>query len=657
MAQRIRSLLGFVVVVSTAFASSNVWYDKYVAAEAVIGDDYYNSTDSANLAWGEAYILRSYLDLYSLTGATSWLNKFTTHVDAITANANDDDNDGYLGWSTWNYSAEQVANGGFETAAAGDSTLPASWTRWQSTSATAFRQTTNKQSGSWGLELVTNGTSWQRLHQTLPAYHPHSPYILQFYGKTNGSAAGGRAYIYDATTSTVLASISFTETAWTRKELKFITPNVAGHTLQVWLSHNSYSVTGGRAYFDGVSVLQNISWMVHDGQVGLPMAEFVRLVADTPALQASYLTKANAYQAFLQNHIIARWESSPAIGNTWVSLSATTGTYKFPTSSNHLPYNQSGVFLNMLMVMHDITGNATYLDRAKRGAQFFKNNLTTSGTSYVWNYADYSSTVEDTSHANLELSHAWEMFNLGQVFVGADMDKFTSTLMNLMWNGSTTAPVVTSYVNGTGDGSKSMILENWMEFAQFSMTLPVIAEEQYRTASIGSGYQLLTLSRIMKWDRSKIVNQGFELKTSTDATQPAQWNRVNATAATVYRDSANAYAGFFGLTVKANGTTAQLAQQTWTKWLPSTSYTLSFMGKTDGTAAGGKVYVKNETTGAVLASVTFTDTTWTAKSVTFSSPAAATDVVRTYIGNNDITVADGKAHVDNLKLKVSSDAW
>jgi hypothetical protein len=315
------------------------------------------------------------------------------------------------------------------------------------------------------------------------------------------------------------------------------------------------------------------------------------------------------------------------------------------------------VFLNMLMVMHDITGNATYLDRAKRGAQFFKNNLTTSGTSYVWNYADYSSTVEDTSHANLELSHALEMFNLGQTFVGTDMDKFTSTLMDLMWNGSTTAPVVTSFVNGTGDSSKSMILENWMELAQFSMTLPVIAEEQYRTASIGSGYQLLTLSRIMKWDRSKIVNQGFELKTTTDATQPAQWNRVNATSATMYLDGANAYAGFYGLAIKANGTTAQLAQQTWTKWQPSTSYTLTFMGKTDGSAAGGKVYVKNDTTGAILASVTFTGTTWTAYSATFTSPASATDVVRTYIGNNDITVTNGQAHVDNVKLRVTTDAW
>lgn len=645
------------LVASSSVASSNVWYDKYVAAEASVGDNYYTSTDSATLAWGEAYLLRSYLDLYKLTGSTVWLDKFTLHVDTVIANANDDDNDGYLGWSTANYSTEQVTNGGFETAASGDATLPSGWSRWQATSATAFRQTTNKQSGSWGLEVVTDPTKWQKLVTTLPAYNPRSPYILTFWGRTNGSAAGGRADILDTTTGTVVAGISFTETTWTKKTLKFQAPAAAGHTLQLRLGHSAYAHTNGRAYFDGVSILENISWMVHDGQLGVPIAEFVRLVTDTPVLQAGYQTKATSYRTFLENEIVPRWESSPVLTNCWVSLSSTTGVYKFPYSSNHLPYNQYAVYLHMLMILHDVNGNATYLDRARRGAQYFKNNLTLSGTSYSWKYADYSATIEDTSHANLELSLAHEMFGLGQIFNGTDMERFTSTFMNVMWNQSTTAPLVYQRVNGTGDWSYTRVLGNWMELAQFSMTLPVVGEEQYRNFTPSTGYQLLALSRIMKWDRSKIVNQGFELKTTTDATQPAQWNRVNATSATVYLDGANAYAGFYGLTVKANGTTAQLAQQTWTKWLPSTSYTLTFMGKTDGTAAGGKVYVKNDTTGVVLATVSFTDTAWTAKSVTFTSPASVSDVVRTYIGNDNIAVANGKSHVDNIKLRVTTDAW
>lgn len=648
---------GLVAVCSAAFASGNPWFDKYVAAEAAVGGNFYNSTDSATLAWGEAYLLRSYLDVYQLTGDTAWLDKFTLHVDTAIANANDDDNDGYLGWSTANYSDEQVTNGGFETAASGDATLPASWVRWQSTSSTAFRQTNNKQAGSYGAEIVTNGTSWQRLYTNLPAYNPRSPYILKFWGKTNGSAAGGRAYIYNATTSTVVASITFTDTAWTQKTLKYQAPATAGQNLQLWIGHSAYAVSNGRAYFDGMTVMENISWMVHDGQMGVPIAEFIRLVTDTPALQTAYLTKSNAYKTFLQNEIIPRWESSTVLTNCWVSISATEGAYRFPYDTDKLPYNMQAAYLHMLMIMHDVTGNTTYLDRAKRGAQFFKGDLTLSGSTYSWKYADYSATIEDTSHANLELSFAHEMFNLGQIFNGTDMQRFTDTFMNVMWNGSSTAPKVYQRVNGAGDFSNTLILENWMELAQFSMTLPVVGEEQYRTLTPTSGYQLLTLSRIMKWDRSKIVNQGFELKTSTDATQPAQWNRVNATSATVYLDAANAYAGFYGLTVKANGATAQLAQQTWTKWQPSTSYTLSFMARTDGTAAGGKVYILNETTGTTLASISFTDTAWTSKSVTFTSPASASDVVRTYVGNSNIAITNGKAHVDNLKLRVTGDAW
>jgi hypothetical protein len=122
-------------------------------------------------------------------------------------------------------------------------------------------------------------------------------------------------------------------------------------------------------------------------------------------------------------------------------------------------------------------------------------------------------------------------------------------------------------------------------------------------------------------------------------------------------DSANKYEGEYGLTIQATGSTAQQMYQTWQWWQPSTSYTLTFMGKTDGSGAGGKVYVKNETTGTILATLSFTDTNWTAKSVTFTSPANSSDVVRTYITNNNAAVANGKAYFDNIKMKVSTDAW
>ncbi|MGH7944938.1 MAG: hypothetical protein ACREH8_06745 [Opitutaceae bacterium] len=85
---------------SLARATGNLWYDKFVTYEAASGNAYYTSTDASLLGWQEGYMLRSYVVLYELTKNTAWLDKFTTHVDTIIANAADSDGDGYLDWKT-----------------------------------------------------------------------------------------------------------------------------------------------------------------------------------------------------------------------------------------------------------------------------------------------------------------------------------------------------------------------------------------------------------------------------------------------------------------------------------------------------------------------------------------------------------------------------
>jgi hypothetical protein len=237
------------------------------------------------------------------------------------------------------------------------------------------------------------------------------------------------------------------------------------------------------------------------------------------------------------------------------------------------------------------------------------------------------------------------------------MDKITDALTEHMWNGSLTAPLVSKYVDGSGDTSFTKYMSVWTELAQFDKRVFNISSEQFRSYTPVSSVEMLNLSNIMKWDRAKIVNQGFEMKYSLDSTQPAQWNRVNSTSATAYLDSTNPYEGDYGATIKADGTTEQILNQSWEGWLPSTSYTLTFMGKTDGTAAGGKVYVKNETTGAILATLSFTDTAWTSKSLTITTPATGTNVLRTYITNNNLAITNGMAHFDNIKIKATADAW
>lgn len=649
---------------AAAYASGNAWYDKYVAMDAAVGDNYYQSADSATLGWGESYLLNSYVDVYRLSRETRWLDKMVTHVDRVIADADDEDADGYRGWKTARYSPVEISNGGMETAASSDSTLPASWVRFQTTSANALR-TTDRYAGSYAVRLDSDGQLWRMLYQPMAAYHPNTDYTLQFYAKTNGSAAGGRGYVRDKTTGQVICSVQVTSTAWAYYKTECRTPAVAGHQLEVWVGHTDYHVAGGRAWFDDVKITGQFPYMVHDGMVGSSIAQFIRLVYQTPELQAAYLAKAAAYRTFLETHIVPRWESSSYIGNTWASLSSTTGTYtqspRFDAFSHtrswtYLPYNQSLAYTRMLLILYQVNGNATYLDRARRNGQYFKNALTLSGDDYVWNYAYYASTIEDVSHANIDLGAARELYEHGIVFNATDMQRFTNTLTTRMWNGSLTAPTVTRRVDGTGDTEFSKYLVEWAEYAQWAKAIFSIVAEQYRQSTTNGAYDMLALARIMKWDRSKLVNQGFELATSFDATQPAQWVRQTSTPSAAIRDSANARSGRYGLTITSAAGAAQQVYQSWEGWHPATSYTLAFFGKTDGGGAGGRVYVKNETTGAILASVPFAGTEWTSLTATFTSPATAGQVVRVYIGN-DNAAATGKAHVDDISLRVTTDPW
>lgn len=672
-------LLALLVPSGAAFASGNPWYDDYVAYNNVHENDYYNTSDSAFLAWGESYLINSYLDMYDLTKSTAWLDKFKTHADAILANASDPDGDGYLGWTTGRYSPQAIANGDFETAGS-DSLTPASWTRFQSTSSTAYRSGASGDyappgtcsSDTYGFVLKTNGTSWQKLYQGF-SYVPNTKYQLTLSAKTNGSAAMGRAYIHDRTTNTILASITIDDTSWGSYKAEFTTP-AAGHTLEVWLGHMSYTVTGGIAYFDNVGLAPSYPFLVHDGMIGLPIAKFVKLVNENATALSAYATTANTYRSFLETEVVPKWQTSASqVGNTWVGVSSTTGYYKestkidaFATSTtlDPLPYNQFLIFAQMLNTLYDVNGNADYLDKAKKMNQYFKNSLTANGTAYNWNYAGYSTSVEDTSHGNIDVDASLDMFNDGLIYSGTDMDKFTDTLTVKMWNQSNTAPSLHNYVNGgqgslCADGIYKTDMPSWIKLAQFDNQAWKIAAYQFDDSGFAADRHLeaLVLAGIMKWDPVKLVNQGFELKSSADATLPSRWTRVGSTSATAYLDSANKKSGTYGLTLKSDGSTAQTIYQRWDEEVASASYVVTFDAKVDSSGAGGKVWMYDETTGTTLGSVTVSGTSWQSYTFTFTAPSVNTDILKLYLGHNNIAVANGLASFDNVAIKRSGDAW
>lgn len=661
-------------------ASGNPWFDDFVAYDNAKGSAYTARTDAAYLAWQESYMLRSYLNLYEVSQDTAWLTKFTSHADTVIGNAVDHDGDGYRDWTTARYSPNLALNSGFETANSGDATLPADWTRSGSTAATAFR--TNAagtfipgnacSSVTWGLELITAGATLQRVYQDIPSYLPNHRYELAFSAKNGGGSVAARAFVYDRTTSTVLGSVFANSTNWKSYSVEFVMP-AAGHDVEIWLSHAATTTSGDTIFFDNIRVSPFFAYHVVDGMIGTPIATFVRLVNQNATALASFQTTANAYQSFLENHVVAKWEDSAGFyGNTWVSVSSTEGYYEEPagydtfssgTAFSPLPHNQSFALLGVQSILYEVNANSAYRQKADKCATFFANLLTTQGNAYLWKYGTHTGAkTEDASHANVDLEFILSLHRAGHVFTGADLTKFTATLTDYVWNQSTSAPQLHNLVNGTQgsyctDYDFSREMWGWVPLAQFDPMAWYIGATQYAATAPADPSEAATLSELIKWDPVKLTNQGFELADAADATLPARWTRVLSTASTAYRDSTNARRGASGLTLVANGTQWQKLKQPWTDYVGGATYVVTLDAKVDSSGADGRVWIVNDTAGTTIASYNLTSTSWTTHSFSFTAPANGTDAVSILLGHRDYTVTGGQAHYDNVSIKRSGDAW
>jgi hypothetical protein len=477
----------------------SVWLTKYRALEAQISGNYYTSPKSDRLAWGESYIMRSYLDVYQATQDSSWLDKLVTHADTVIANADDIDGDGFLGWSTAKYTPVALSNPDF-TNPTGSDTLPTAWTRFQDTGSHIYRTTdTPAGEGPQAVRVVSDQTRWKKLYQNVAAgYGSGVTYVLRGWGKKTGSTTG-RIVLREGTRS--ICALDYTSTSWTYKEVECVMPR-GGPALRVWLEHASYTAAGS-TYFDAVELSGRYPFIVHDGMIGLPMAEFARLVATTPALSA-YAGKAEAYRAFLETQIVPRWERSAFLGNTWNGT-----TYREPPNINtmpgtdpsrDLPYNMALVFANMLTVLHSLNGDAAYQARADSVVRWAKGALTNSGGAYVWNYASYSAIQkEDISHANVDLSAFLEYYRNGRILTAADMTALKNTFKNKVWNGSTTAPRFRFYVDGSDNTTQADIyLHSWIELTEWDPQVKALVATKYTNLPLSNPSHLITLARLIK---------------------------------------------------------------------------------------------------------------------------------------------------------------
>lgn len=208
-------------------------------------------------------------------------------------------------------------------------------------------------------------------------------------------------------------------------------------------------------------------YLLHRGAMVYEFAKFIQLVrADSSIADATnpqgitYGAQANAMEALINSDLI------PAFDKSW------SNQHNVYLDNLHaglsLPYNQylAMASAQLEMAKLDLDTNKHYLTWADGMTAKWHYWLTLDGTGYHWNYWDrltpadnHTVRLEDWSHTTIDFMHALTDYTRGGKFNTAAMTRLANTIYNNMWNGSTTAPKLSYYVNGGGSYTGQFTLQ------------------------------------------------------------------------------------------------------------------------------------------------------------------------------------------------------
>lgn len=521
-----------------------------------------------------------------------------------------------------------------------------------------------------GLVVGNDGTTDGYVTQQLRAYTPNAPYAVYFYGKTSNPANGYKVVVYNVTTSTALATATYTNTNFEQKLLDFTTPAAASDVVEIRLTQHSYGNPSDYAYFDRVRVGERAPFLVNDTMIVNPILKFVKAVYDDPELHTDYKAAADEYLAFIEEDILPKWDADfrdhtddagiPSDAGVYVTPSGNKGGY-FPERT--LPHNQYLVAAECYLYLWDITGTAGYLTRAEKLFNHFKDQLTANGTAYKWNYWDNAGSIndgitytyyeEDTSHANLDIAAVVAAYHFGVVFDGSDMKKFASTFVDKMWDGSTTQPVIGPAVNVKASRSDFVFnwtpyIWDWIMLAEFDPQIWEIANTIAK--NMNDNVMEPFAANLAIYNPETIFNGDFEYADADDGTLPAAWGRYQSTAATAYRDETNAFNGDAGAALKTNGSSWNMMTSSITDYLPNSPYELKFYAKAGSGSVQARADVYDYTAGSLLGTTNVSSTSWTPASFSFLSPSGTSNNVRVDLYHNLYSTPDLYAYFDQVKL-------
>ncbi|MGG1574501.1 hypothetical protein [Fictibacillus sp. NRS-1165] len=497
-------------------------------------------TPSHVLGWEESYVLKGYLGAYRATKETDYLDKFVEDVDSMFQQMEDYDGDSYKSWWTPSYSVNMAINGDMENDSnyykdAIGAYMPDGWYPypWYGKKETIYRTNKEKAVGDYSIFVQNSlSESFVAAYTIFPNYTQDKNYNITFKAKNLNDESIGKAMVVRQDTGETIQEFEFSCPEWKDYSFDFRSPKEAGVQLRLYLSNTGgeeHTDTG--TYYDIVSIKQYGEYVVHEGMVLTAVAEFIDIVFNDHRLRNKYGKHAKHYLFIIEEHFIPKWENYWA---EWTKDGVKMGTYTFPfddtarmTQINEyypflepskgitLPHNQNAAPGRTLVHLYKATGRTEYLDKAVKLGQFLKSSLikrdTDSGMAYVWNYWNNSGgnwdfgyfryTLEDVSHANIDLGLAVDLFQAGEVFTEEDMMTFSTTFKRLIWQQDYNNPRVSMYVDGTGN-SNAVLISEWVTLSQFDKEIRDIAVSllQRPADTFSATYGMITIGNLLRYN-------------------------------------------------------------------------------------------------------------------------------------------------------------
>lgn len=397
-----------------------------------------DSPDSSTLGWGESYILENYMRMWEVTEDPYWLDKVRDHFHRIMANASDPDGDGFLSWSTREYSC-----------------AVATCERLVNVSDVRIEPAQQRNSDA---RVVLKATGHAYLIELADA---RTVRILDW--DTRKTVADGIAY-KDGVTLKQIEPFYFTLRGQPHAGDRFVVRTIAP---------------------------EPIEYVVHQGMLAYPVAQWIETVVHRPELKRRFGADADRFLAFIQKNMLEKNERD------WLDLGELGGGYRSEPkitdriANRLLPHNQYGSLARAWLVLKDLPGaDPRMAQRARQMVTLVRHFVEPDQAhdAYRWHYADWTeygkpcnSGYEDTSHASLTLSLTIEAARRGVIFGDEDMRRMANSWLEVLWNHDEADPKMAASVDGKKPYSFSACMRRWTELAQWNPKVYELALKAFLT--------------------------------------------------------------------------------------------------------------------------------------------------------------------------------